>query len=256
MAGVRRRLLVGDTLGPSELQAWLGTEAGVRANMVASVDGRATVGGRVGSLTGPADQELLVALRGWCDVLLVGSGTVRAEGYGPIDLPQELVTFRQRRGQAPNPVVAILTGSLDLDPSLPVFSDAGRDTRPWLITVAGSNRAPLESYAHIVEIDTGPDGRPSVEAALEALRAAGLRRVLSEGGPTALGHLLGTGLVDELFVTVSPVVLGGEGLRIVHVPEYEKPVELTLLEVLGGASEVFLRYSLGTVNPSPGVNPV
>jgi riboflavin biosynthesis pyrimidine reductase len=127
-----------------------------------------------------------------------------------------------------------------------VFSGTGPDTRPWLITVAGSDRERLDPYAHIVEVVAGPDGRPSLEAALEALRTTGLRRVLSEGGPTALGDLMGQGLVDELFVTVSPVVVGGEGIRIVHVPEYERPVELTLLDVLGGASEVFLRYSVGT----------
>jgi len=243
--------MAGEALGSSELQEWLGSHTGVRANMVASVDGRATVGGRVGALTGPADQELLVALRGWCDVLLVGSGTVRAEGYGVIDLPEEIVAIRERRGQTRLPVVAILTASLDLDPSLPLFAEAGPDSRPWLITVAGSDRARLDPYAHIVEVAAGPDGRPSVEAALEALRAAGLRRVLSEGGPTVLGHLLGQGLVDELFVTVSPVVVGGEGIRIVHVPEYEKPVELTLRDVLSGVSEVFLRYSVGTAHTSP-----
>jgi len=256
MTGLRRRLLAGDVLGASELLEWLGTDVGVRANMVASVDGRVTVDGRVGALTGPADQVLLMALRGWCDVLLVGAGTIRAEGYGLIDLPEEVVAIRARRGQAPRPVLAILTGSLDLDPALPVFSEAGLGTRPWLITVAGSDRARLGPHAHILEVAAGQDGRPSLHAALQALRAAGLGRVLSEGGPTTLGHMLGQGLVDELFLTVSPVVVGGEGLRIVHIPEYQKLVELTLRDVLGAASEVFLRYSVGTAHTSPGANPV
>jgi riboflavin biosynthesis pyrimidine reductase len=253
---IRRRVLAGDVLGLSELLEWLGTDVGVRANMVASVDGRAAVGGRVGSLTGPADQVLLVALRGWCDVLLVGAGTIRAEGYGVIDLPEEVVAIRARRGQAPRPVLAILSGSLDLDPGLPVFSEAGPGTRPWLITVAGSDRARLDPYAHILEVAAGQDGRASVHAALQELRAAGLCRVLSEGGPTTLGQMLGQGLVDELFLTVSPVVVGGEGLRMVHIPEYQKLVELTLRDVLGAASEVFLRYSVGTAHTSPGANPV
>lgn len=243
---LRPRPLSDDVLGATELQEWLGTGAGVRANMVSSADGRATVGGRVGFLTGPADQELLVALRGWCDVLLVGSGTVRAEGYGPVDLPDDIVAIRERRGQAPRPTVAILTGSLDLDPALPVLSESDPDTRPWVITVSGTNRALLDPYAHVVEVAADPDGRPSVEAALHALGDAGLSRVLSEGGPTALGDLLGRGLVDELFLTVSPVVLGGDGLRIVHTREYERPVELTLRDVLGGTNEVFLRYGVGS----------
>lgn len=253
---LRQRPLTGDVLGPSELSEWLGTDVGVRANMVTSVDGRAALGGRVGTLTGPADQELLVALRGWCDVLLVGAGTIRAEGYGVIDLPDEVVAIRARRGQAPRPVLAILSGSLDLDPALPVFSGAGPATRPWLITVAGSDRARLDPHAQILEVAAGQDGRPSMRAALQALRAAGLGRVLSEGGPTTLGHLLGQGLVDELFLTLSPVVVGGEGLRMVHVPEYDKPVELTLRDVLGAASEVFLRYAVGTAHASPAANAI
>jgi riboflavin biosynthesis pyrimidine reductase len=253
---LRLRPLSGDLLGPPELLEWLGTGAGVRANMVSSVDGRAAVGGRVGSLTGPADQALLVALRGWCDVLLVGAGTIRAEGYGVIDLPPDVVAIRARRGQEPHPVVAILTGTHDLDPALPVFSEAEPGTRPWLITVAGPDPAPLEPYAHILEVAAGQDGRPSVRAALQALRAAGLSRVLSEGGPTILGHMLGQGLVDELFLTLSPVVVGGDGLRIVHVPAYEGFVELTLRDVLGAAGEVFLRYAVGTGHPSPGASAV
>jgi riboflavin biosynthesis pyrimidine reductase len=222
--------------------------------MVASVDGRAAVGGRVGFLTGPADQALLVALRGWCDVLLVGAGTIRAEGYGVIDLPDEVVAIRERRGQAPRPVLAILAGSHDLDPSLPVFAEAGPGTLPWLITVSGSDHAVLDPHTHVLEVAGDQDGRPSLPAVLEALGVAGLRRVLSEGGPTTLGHLLGQGLVDELFLTLSPVVVGGDGLRMVHVPEYGRPVELTLRDVLGAASEVFLRYAVGTAHNSASTN--
>ncbi|MBI4899594.1 MAG: dihydrofolate reductase family protein [Actinobacteria bacterium] len=246
MPVLRRRIPSGDPLGSSELLEWLGTDLGVRANMVASVDGRATVNGRVGHLTGPADQLLLVALRAWCDVLLVGAGTVRAEGYGAIDLPEELQELRVQRGQAPRPVLAVLIGRHDLDPALPVFSETGPDTRPWLISAAGSDTSRPDRNAHILEVSAGEDGRPSVREALQTLRGAGLGRVLSEGGPTILGHLLGQGLVNELFLTVSPQVVGGDGLRIVHVPEYQNPVELTLSDVLGGAHEVFLRYAAGT----------
>jgi riboflavin biosynthesis pyrimidine reductase len=253
---LRRRLLTGNALGASELMEWLGTDVGVRANMVASVDGRVTVGGRVGALTGPADQELLVALRGWCDVLLVGAGTIRAEGYGPIDLPEEVMAVRARRGQAPRPVLAILTGGRGLDPALPVFSESRPDSRPWLVSVAGSDRPSPDPDDRVLEVAAGQDGRPSLHAAVEALGAAGLGRVLSEGGPTVLGRLLGQGLVDELFLTVSPMVLGGEGLRMVHVPEYPKPLELTLRDVLGAGHEVFLRYSVRTELTPPGTNDV
>ncbi|MEN0069853.1 MAG: dihydrofolate reductase family protein [Propionicimonas sp.] len=168
---LRRSPATGDGLGPAELVEWLGADPGVRANMVASADGRATVDGRVGALTGPSDRLLLDALRGWCDVLLVGAGTIRAEGYGAIDLPDDVVAIR-----------------------------AGR-------------------------------------------------------GPTTLGRLRAHGPVAELFLTLSPVLVGGEGLRIVQVPAYQELVTLTLRDVLGAASELFLRYTVGTGRAPSGAEP-
>jgi len=241
---LKRRALTGDPLGVPELLDWLGTDPGLRANMVASVDGRTVVGGRVGSLTGPADQLLLVALRAWCDVLLVGVGTIRAEGYGPIELPQHVVERRVERGQAPHPVVAVLAGRGDVDPGLPVFAHAQADARPWLITATGSHQARLESVAHVRQVAADADGRPVLRAAVQELRSAGLDRVLSEGGPTVLGPMLGQGLVHELFLTVSPVVVGGQALGLVQAPEYPAPIALTLADVLGAENEVFLRYAV------------
>lgn len=243
-----RRPLAGAGLGPAELLQWLGSGVGVRANMVTSADGRATIGGRVGDLTGQADQALLLALRGWCDVLLVGAGTVRVEGYGVIEVPAEAREIRTARGQADRPVFAITSASLDLDPELPAFAEAGPQNRPWVVTVPGSDpgrRARLEPYARVLEVAAGPDGRPSPAAVVAGLRRAGLPRVLSEGGPTMLAHLVGADQVDELFLTVSPKLVGGEGLRILHGPAYEEPHELRLLDVLGAGDEVFLRYAVG-----------
>ena len=260
---LKRRALTGDPLGVPELLDWLGTDPGLRANMVASVDGRTVVGGRVGSLTGPADQLLLVALRAWCDVLLVGVGTIRAEGYGPIELPQHVVERRVERGQAPHPVVAVLAGRGDVDPGLPVFAHAQADARPWLITATGSHQARLESVAHVRQVAAVLSiPRSSVFSAVNlegsihstdaltirgqgaTIDAAGLDRVLSEGGPTVLGPMLGQGLVHELFLTVSPVVVGGQALGLVQAPEYPAPIALTLADVLGAENEVFLRYAV------------
>ena len=249
-AGLRRRTPSGAALDAAALVEWLGADAGVRANMVASADGRATVDGRVGPLTSEADQALLTGLRGWCDVLLVGAGTVRAEGYGVIDLPEALGPIRAARGQAQRPVLAILSRTLDLDPALPAFAGARPEARPWVITGAGADRTALEPHARIVEVPLDEGGHPSLAAALGALRAAGLTRILSEGGPTTLGTLLGQGLVDELFLTVAPLVVGGAGPRIVHAPEYGRPLDLRLRDVLGADGEVFLRYEV--LHPTPG----
>lgn len=248
MTRPRPRPLTGLPLRTEELLDRFGDAPGVRANMVTSPDGHATIRGRVGELTGEADQAMLLALRSWCDVLLVGAGTIRAEGYGVVDLPAEARPVREARGQAPRPVLAILSAALDLDPALPAFAEAGPEERPWVLTTSAADPegwARLEPYAHLVDVGTGPDGRPSLPSAVAALRAAGLPRVLSEGGPTVLGELVGHGVVDELFVTISPTLVGGEGLRLLHTPAYERPVDLHLLDVLGAGDEVFLRYRVG-----------
>lgn len=249
---IRRLTGTEPALGDLDLVRALGEESGVRANMVESVDGHATIAGRVGALTGAADQALLAALRGWCDVLLVGAGTVRAEGYGLLDLPAPVRDWRLSRRRTPRPLLAIVSGSLDLDPALPAFADAaaqGPDALPWVVTVPGADpgwRARLAPYAHFLEVEPGPDGRPSLPGAVAALRAAGMVRVLSEGGPAVLGSLIGAGVVDELFLTVSPVLVGGDGPRILRTDGYDAPVPLQLLEVLGAGDELFLRYRVGT----------
>ena len=251
MTGIRQLNGAGPALRDADLFLRLGDGPGVRANMVTSADGHATIQGRVGGLTGEADQALLIALRGWCDVLLVGSGTIRAEGYGVLELPAEIAARRVAGGRAARPVLAVVSGSLDLDPALPAFADAaaaGRDSRPWVITVPGADperRALLAPYARLLEVAPGPDGHPALPAAVAALRVEGMTRVLSEGGPSVLGPLIGAGVVDELFLTVSPVLVGGEGPRILHAPAYDQPIDLRLLDVLGADDEVFLRYRVG-----------
>lgn len=251
MTGIRELTGAGPALRGLDLCLRLGDEPGVRANMVTSADGHATIQGRVGGLTGAADQALLIALRGWCDVLLVGSGTIRAEGYGVLELPPEIAARRVAGGRAARPVLAVVSGSLDLDPALPAFADAvaaGRGAEPWVITVPGADprrRARLAPYARLLEVAPGPDGHPALPAAVAALRAAGMSRVLSEGGPSVLGTLIGAGVVDELFLTLSPTLVGGEGPRILHTPAYEAPIDLRLLDVLGAGDEVFLRYRVG-----------
>ena len=96
----------------------------LRVNMVSSVDGAATLDGRVGSLTGPADQQLLLLLRALADVLVVGAGTIRAEGYGPLTVGPDLAELRAGTGQSPAPRLVVPTRSLDLDLGSAAFTEA------------------------------------------------------------------------------------------------------------------------------------
>ena len=111
-------------VGALEAYAHPGDGRHVRVNMVASVDGAAVVDGRVGALSGPADFQLLQLMRGLCDVLLVGAGTVRAEGYGAVAAPDEVAELRRDAGQLPHPRLAVLSRSLDLDLESRAFVDA------------------------------------------------------------------------------------------------------------------------------------
>ncbi len=212
----------------------------LRVNMVSSADGAATVDGRVGVLTGAADQKLLHLLRALSDVVLVGAGTVRAEGYGPIALPEDEQRRRTQAGQAPNPRLAMLTRSLELDLTAPVFTEA--TARPLVITVASApvdRRAAAEGVAEVV---VAGDAVVDLRTAVEALVTRGMPRILSEGGPTVLAELFANDLVDELCLAVAPVVTCGEELRITSGPALSSPAQLELTQLLEQDQYLFMRY--------------
>jgi hypothetical protein len=130
----------------------------VRLNFVSSIDGAATRDGLSGGLGGPADRRYFALLRRVADVVVVGAGTVRAEGYGP------MVVEQPRRGQ---PVFAIVTRSLELDPASTLFTKA--PVKPVIITTERARgKARFEDVADVVVA-----GGSSVDAALavDALRA-------------------------------------------------------------------------------------
>lgn len=179
----------------------------LRANMVTSLDGAATIGGRVGALTGPEDQMLLHLLRVHADVTLVGAGTIRGEGYGPLTVTKDEAEARVARGQTPQPGLAIVTNTAHLDPASTLFTEAS--IKPIIVTCAASDqqrRAELEPLADIVVVG---DGHVDLARAVGALHDRGLTRVLTEGGPHLLGELFGADLVDELCMALCPKIVGG-----------------------------------------------
>lgn len=214
--------------------------AHLRVNMVASVDGAAAVDGRVGVLSGTADQVLLHELRTLCDVLLVGAGTVRAEGYGPIRIGEEDQQRRTAAGQSPVPRLAVLTRSLDLDFAAPVFTRA--TARPLLVTTERVSASRREQAAEVADLVVAGDETVDLASALDALRAQGLSHVLSEGGPHVLAELFRADLVDELCLAVAPVVTAGTELRITAGPAMSPPKQLHLGQVLEHEEFLFLRY--------------
>ena len=188
----------------------------VLLNMVASIDGATAVDGRSGALGGPTDQAVFGSLRAVADVILVAAGTVRAEGYGPPRPSAARRAQREQHGQAAVPRLAVVSRSLDLDPSAALFArrDDGRD-RPLVLTGADApthRRAALEEVADVRTV--GPAGVDLPEA-LALLGQLGASTVLCEGGPTLNGQLLDADLVDEVDLTVSPLLAGGDALRLI-----------------------------------------
>jgi riboflavin biosynthesis pyrimidine reductase len=188
----------------------------LRANMVASLDGAATVAGRSGGLSGEADVQVFAMLRALADVILVGAGTVRAEGYGPVRPESEGLRWAWLRdGRAPSPPIAVVTRALDLDLGSPLLADAPPHARTIVITTRTAPAARLAAAARTAEVIVAGEASVDLKAALDALTGRGHQRILCEGGPHLLAELAGAGLLGELCLTVSPLLAGPGADRIV-----------------------------------------
>jgi riboflavin-specific deaminase-like protein len=218
----------------------------VLLNMVATVDGRATVSGRSGPISGPADRALFHGLRTAVDGVLVGAGTVRAERYGRMISDPSRRRLRAERGLSEEPLACIVSGRLALDQDIPLLGEPSAR-----VAILTSSAASLpRSRAHVDYVRAEREGRLDLPAALLELgERFGVRSLLCEGGPHLSCQLLAAGLLDELFLSVSPTLAGGEpaggeALRILAGAELEPPVELELRGVLQSGSYLFLRYGV------------
>ena len=174
----------------------------LRANMVTTLDGAATgANGRSGGINNAADKRVFDLLRAQCDAILVGAGTARTERYGPVDRPIVLVS---RSARLPSSLAGAPRGSVLLVTTTTAPRPDGLDASQVL--------------AH------GTD-EVDLAAALVDLRARGLGHLLCEGGPSLLTDLLAAGLVDELCLTVVPLLVGGD-LRRITAPT--RPLDATL----------------------------
>ena len=184
----------------------------VRANMIASLDGGATgADGRSGSLNGPADHRVFDLLRSLADVVLVGAGTVRAEGYRELPVRPDLAAARTAAGRHPDLRLAVVSRSGALPDDL-----LDGDLAPLVVTVADRpDLAALRDRLGEDRVLVAGSGSVDLAAALAGLAARGLPRVLAEGGARVLGDLLAAGLVDDLCLTTTPQLVGGRARRVV-----------------------------------------
>ena len=211
---------------------------GLRANMIFSADGAAAFQGRAGPLSVPADYQLLLALRAYADVVLVGAGTVRAENYGPVRFRPDHLAQRRELGldDAPPPI-AVVSQSGRLPERLLESPDP-----PILITSARSARE-RETPCRVM---AAGDDTVDLPEAIRRLREQGMDRILCEGGPTLLDELVETDLVDELCVTLAPCLAGSQPLGRGTPAGLTSPTALRLDQVLVAPDGyLYLKYQRG-----------
>ncbi|MCF6526467.1 pyrimidine reductase family protein [Streptomyces sp. JJ36] len=215
----------------------------LRANMVGSLDGAAHHGGRSQPLSSAADMRVFGVLRALADVVVVGAETVRREGYRPVRRRAAFAAQREAAGQGPAAAVAVVSASLDLDWSLPLFTEAWAPT--LVLTGAGAPeerlRAARKAGVEVVRAGEGEGVDPSRVPA--ALAGRGLTRLLTEGGPRLLGQFATAGVLDELCLTVSPRVVAGTAARVMNGPEVTVPADFSLEAVLEEDGFLFTRYA-------------
>ncbi len=207
----------------------------VAMNFVATVDGRATIGGRSGPIGSGTDTEMLARLRTRFDAVMIGAGTMRAERYGRVVADREQRQRREQLGLPRDPLMVIVSGRLDLPWDAPLFTGGGGRVLVFTASEEAppTTTTPLQVVRHEGQVDLG--------AALAHLRGEhGVRALICEGGPRLHSQLLAAGLVDELFLTVAPK-LTGAGPSIVEgaLPEV---AELDLAWLLEADGELFARY--------------
>lgn len=194
----------------------------VMANMVASVDGAHSLDGRSAPLSSPADRVTFHAIRAAADVILVAAGTVRAERYGRPRAEPWARRARDDRGQEPAPLLVIVSRSLDLPDDLPLL--AGEGPEPLVLHPADADASLLPAGVRSWPVG---DHQVDLGSALEQLAADGSPVVLCEGGPRLLGDLVELDLLDELFLTISPRLVGGDRLGLLGpAPEMDRRMEL------------------------------
>ncbi|MFY1679341.1 pyrimidine reductase family protein [Streptomyces sp. WMMC905] len=214
----------------------------LRANMVTSLDGAAEHEGRSQPLSCPADMRIFGTLRALADVVLVGAETVRREGYRPARARAEFAEARRAAGQAPAPAIAVVSAGLELDLATPLF---GSPLVPTLVLTGAA--APVERIAAVeragARVVVAGDGTGVDPArAVAALVELGHTRLLTEGGPRLLGRFVADGVLDELCLTMSPTLTGGDARRITSGPPIAAPRRLGLVSLLEEDGFLFGRY--------------
>ena len=214
----------------------------LRANMVSTLDGAAQHDGRSQGISCASDMRIFGTLRGLADAVVVGAETVRLEGYRPARAREAFAARRAAAGQGPAPAIAVVSASLDLDFSLPLFASPLVPTLVLTGAGAPSDRIQEARQAGAEVVVAGEGSAVAPERAVRELAARGLTRLLTEGGPRLLGQFVAADAVDELCLTVSPMLSAGDAQRIAVGPSVAVPERFVLASMLEEDGFLFTRY--------------
>ncbi|MFJ8536063.1 pyrimidine reductase family protein [Streptomyces sp. NPDC093591] len=222
--------------GPGGALPWL------RANMVSTLDGAAQHDGRSQPISTATDMRIFGTLRALADVVIVGAETVRLEGYRPARARAEFAAAREAAGQGPAPAIAVVSASLDLDYDLPLFTSPLVPTLVLTGAAAAPDRIAAAEKAGAQVVIAGDGVGVDPVRAVQALAELGHTRLLTEGGPRLLGQLVAAGVLDELCLTISPMLTAGDAQRIAGGPSVAVPKRFELVSLLEEEGFLFSRY--------------
>src|SRR6478735_3847999 len=251
---MRRLLPVTDQTPAAEVGEWSldeladayaypeGDRPWLRANMVSTLDGAAQHDGRSQPISCETDMRIFGTLRGLADVVVVGAEPVRMEGYRPARAREAFASRRAAAGQGPAPAIAVVSGSLDLDFSLPLFVSPLVPTLVLTGNGAPPDRIETARKAGAEVVIAGEGSRVDPARAVRELAGRGHRRLLTEGGPRLLGQFVAGDVLDELCLTVAPMLTAGDAQRIAGGPAVTVPKRFVLGSLLEEDGFLFSRY--------------
>ena len=218
-------------------------------NMVASADGKVTVDGSERGLGSSGDKRMMQELRAHADAVINGATTLRVSGSSPLVRPPDLQELRRDLGRAPQPLGVVISASGELPLNVPFFTSKEFDALVIVTEATPADRlAALRATGrHVAVVPIGPENGAAIAAVLR--REYGIGYALVEGGPTLNAALFHADVVDELFVTCAPWIVGGtESLTAVEGAPFHRQtmprLKLRDLRHSAATDEIFLRYTV------------
>lgn len=213
----------------------------IQVNFVSSADGAVTVAGKSEGLSSPGDKRIFTLGRDLADVVLVGAGTALLEAYGPVKDTERRRVRRARLGRPGVPPLAVVTRRCSLTPESTLITEA--PVPPLVLTCRAAPEARRAALAEAgAEVLVHGEDSVDLPRAVDALAERGLRRICCEGGPQLFGQLIADDLVDQLCLTVAPLLAGGDAGRIAMGPLPDTPRSLRLDSALHDDGFLMLRY--------------